>query len=76
MSLPIPEVIVVGDIELLFLGMAVAAGMPRVARRILEQRYGSSDEDSGNSGSTSVPCEDCPTPADCAALGCRKEMQE
>lgn len=36
----LPEVIVAGDIELLFLGMAVALGAPRLARRALEARYG------------------------------------
>ncbi|QRV15007.1 hypothetical protein JMJ58_19185 [Haloterrigena salifodinae] len=63
----IPEIIVVGDIEMLFLGMALAAGMPRMARRILARRYGTDDEIE-----TDEKCDDCPTPDDCAALGCRR----
>jgi hypothetical protein len=40
----LPEVIVIGDIEMLFLGAAVALGMPKAARRILHGRYGTEDE--------------------------------
>jgi hypothetical protein len=40
----LPEVIVIGDIEMLFLGAAVALGMPKAARRIVNRRYGSEDE--------------------------------
>lgn len=49
----LPEVIVFGDLELLFVGLALGAGMPRVARRILERRY-----------STDPGAEDCDHP-DC-----------
>lgn len=41
----IPEVVVVGDLEFLFLGMAIAGGFPKVARRILNKRYGGAVED-------------------------------
>ena len=40
----IPEVIIVGDIEFLFIGMAIAAGMPKLARRAVESRYGPSSD--------------------------------
>ena len=66
----LPEVIIVGDVEFLFLGMAIAAGMPKLARRILESRYGPS---LGGNSDDLVKCDDCPTPDDCAALGCRRE---
>jgi len=62
----LPEVIIVGDLEMIFLGMAFAAGAPRMARRALERRYGPED------GENCVPCGDCPAPDDCAALGCRQ----
>jgi hypothetical protein len=41
----IPEVVVVGNVEMLFLGAAIALGMPKAARRIVRRRYG------GGSGS-------------------------
>lgn len=41
----LPDVIVVGDIEMLFLGMALAVGAPRMARRALNRRYGTDDAD-------------------------------
>lgn len=41
----VPEVIVVGNTEFLFLGAAAALGMPRVARRILKRRYGLAGEE-------------------------------
>ena len=64
----LPEVILIGDLELLFLGLALGAGAPKAARRILRRRYGA-----GASGKASAECDDCPKPVDCAALGCRKE---
>lgn len=46
----IPEVVVVGDIEMLFFGMAIAAGMPEMARRALRRRYRPDEAaDDGNS---------------------------
>lgn len=42
----LPDVIVIGDIEMLFLGAAAALGMPKMARKILERRYGASSESS------------------------------
>ncbi len=36
----IPEVIVVGDIELFFAGVAVAVGAPKFARKLLVSKYG------------------------------------
>lgn len=36
----LPEIFIVGDVELLFLGLAIGAGAPAVTRRIPERRYG------------------------------------
>ena len=40
----LPEVVVVGDIEMLFVGMALALGAPKMARKALNRRY--SDDES------------------------------
>lgn len=39
----LPEVIIVGDIEMLFLGAAMALGFPKATRSILNRRYGTSE---------------------------------
>lgn len=41
----LPEVIIVGDLEMLFLGMALALGMPSLARRSVARRYGLNDKE-------------------------------
>lgn len=41
----IPEIIVVGNVEFLFAGAAFALGFPRMARRILKNRYPGVSED-------------------------------
>lgn len=41
----VPEVVVVGNVEFLFLGMAFALGSEKTARRILRRRYGSDNAD-------------------------------
>lgn len=58
----IPEVVVVGDVEMLFLGAAVALGMPKAARRIVNRRYGSESEDGEKASDDCGPCDrpDCP----------------
>jgi membrane protease subunit (stomatin/prohibitin family) len=71
----IPELIVVGDIEFLFLGMALAAGMPRLARRILESRYGPSLAGNDEEVSDDELCARCPNPDDCTENGCLLERQ-
>ena len=68
----IPEVILVGDVELLFLGLAIGVGMPKAARKIVESRYGVVS--GGNEGeereSETELCSDCPAPEACKAGGC------
>lgn len=39
-----PEIIIVGNVEFLFAGMALALGMPKMARRILSGRYGGGEK--------------------------------
>lgn len=53
----LPEDIVIGDLELLFLGLALGAGAPRIARRILARSYGSDAEPSDHP--------DCPHREEC-----------
>lgn len=36
----LPEIIVIGDFELLFVGLALGAGMPKAARKIVARKYG------------------------------------
>ena len=47
----LPDVIVVGDIEMLFLGMALALGAPKMARRALDARYSEDEEENEDDGS-------------------------
>lgn len=54
----IPEVIVVGDIEMLFLGAAGALGMPKMTRKILNKRYGTVEDDAGAETPDSDPRSD------------------
>lgn len=69
----LPEVVVVGDIEMLFLGAAGALGMPKVARRVLNRRYGTKTERDEGGSEPDLPCSDCPTPEKCSTDGCQKE---
>jgi hypothetical protein len=48
--IPIPEVVVVGDFELLFVGLALGAGMPKAARKIVARKYGVGSSESEKSG--------------------------
>lgn len=45
----LPEILIVGDAELLFLGLAIGAGAPEVTRRIPERRYGVETDESEES---------------------------
>ncbi|UBF22188.1 hypothetical protein HRTV-2_gp40 [Halorubrum virus HRTV-2] len=46
----LPEVIVVGNIEMLFVGAAAALGFPRLATRLLESRVGADLDGDGEVG--------------------------
>lgn len=50
----LPQIIVIGDLELLFLGLALGAGAPKAARKILARRY------SPDSAEDECDCSDCP----------------
>lgn len=65
----LPEVVVIGDIELFFFGAALALGFPKLTRRVLNRRY-RVDEDEG------VPCLDCPTERECMESGCQRDADE
>lgn len=69
----LPEVIVVGDVEMLFLGAAGALGMPKVARRILNRRYGTEDT---NDEKGDELCSLCPNPDECRDNGCFLERTD
>jgi hypothetical protein len=47
--IPIPEVVVIGDVEFIFIGLALGAGMPKAARRIVSRKYGVGGGSDGNS---------------------------
>jgi len=49
----LPEVIVVGDIEMLFLGASLALGAPKMARKALNRRYSSERNDTDDAGGDS-----------------------
>lgn len=46
----IPEVVVIGDLEYLFIGAATALGFPKLATYALEQRYGTDLNGDGEVG--------------------------